>query len=373
MSNADRESRRRLRGSLRLATAPSPTRSPRRPATPTNRGPQPGSVRRRDETPRERHHRSSIEVETPQRRRSPLSNTPADLPDIDGPGGRQPVVQVRSEAAPTGPDLAGPLVLRRPVRLPARRRHRGPLPPRPAQHGDAGRVGHHPRRRYCPTPLANRGVRRLAHGRPPVGRHPPPDLPIDDARPVTIGCPDAAGRRDRQPDRRERRHRTDGDFTSAPILAVPHTKTGKVECRASCSTARNPIVDGIIFGDLMGAYAENIETDVVAALNGLAAGAIAGNVPIDLARQSPTPSSTPAPWSARNRKCPPNVLLLGGVLGRPHKIEGPRRPAAGRHRLPRPAERPRYWARPSSTATSPASSSASSRSRPGRADRDRMW
>jgi HK97 family phage major capsid protein len=134
-------------------------------------------------------------------------------------------------------------------------------------------------------------------------------VPIEDARPVTIGVSiEPAAQVTNQAG--ENTPPQDGDFTSVPIVAVPQTKTGKVDVSRQLLDGSNPMVDGLIYGDLMGAYAENIEQMVVAALNGLAAATIAGNFPIDLATDQIPDGVIDAGVAVRTqRHMAPNVLF----------------------------------------------------------------
>jgi hypothetical protein len=141
-------------------------------------------------------------------------------------------------------------------------------------------------------------------------------LPLTDANPITIGIqtngakigdqgPPVGGSSENVPP-------LDGDFEATPLVTVPRTKTGKVDVSRQLLDGSNPAVDGLIFGDAMGAYAESVETMVVAAFTALvnppAAGGIAGNVSIDL-------SDPDAQF--------PDAVIDAGVLVRTHRRSAP--------------------------------------------------
>lgn len=58
----------------------------------------------------------------------------------------------------------------------------------------------------------------------------------------------------------------DGSFVAAPLVTTPKTKTGKIDVTRQLLDGSNPAVDTILYGDLMGAYAENVEAEVMAAI-----------------------------------------------------------------------------------------------------------
>jgi hypothetical protein len=119
----------------------------------------------------------------------------------------------------------------------------------------------------------------------------------------------------------------DGTFTSTPLVVVPQTKAGKVDVSRQLMDGGNPAVDGLIYTDLMGAYAENVEQMVWSALNALAAGAIAGNVPIDLdTDQIPDGIIDASTLVRTGRRSPPTVFVcseeLWGTLNKQKDLAG---------------------------------------------------
>ena len=90
---------------------------------------------------------------------------------------------------------------------------------------------------------------------------------ITDANPVRIGVQVAPGAAVTA-QASENTIPNDGSFNVNMLTANPATYTGKVDVSRQLVDGSNPAVDGIVYADCMGSYNEQIETAVVAALNG---------------------------------------------------------------------------------------------------------
>ena len=102
-------------------------------------------------------------------------------------------------------------------------------------------------------------------------------VPITSATPVTVGVQTAGANVGTQV--AEGDPATDGDFGATPLVTTPKTKTGKIDVTRQLVDGSNPAVDTILYGDLMGAYNEQVELEVLAAL--AAQAGIAGTIPVD--------------------------------------------------------------------------------------------
>ena len=112
-------------------------------------------------------------------------------------------------------------------------------------------------------------------------------VPITSATPVTVGVQTAGASVGTQV--AEGDPGADGSFTAVPLVTTPKTKTGKIDVTRQLVDGSNPAVDTILYGDLMGAYNEEVEAEVIAAL--AAQLGIAGTIPIDTVGD---PEGTPA-------------------------------------------------------------------------------
>lgn len=152
-------------------------------------------------------------------------------------------------------------------------------------------------------------------------------VPITNANPVTMGVQGPPPNAVVANQTAENAPVADGSFTSTPLVVVPQTKAGKVDVSRQLMDGSNPAVDGLIYTDLMGAYAENIEQMVWTAINALAAGAIAGNVPIDLdTDQIPDGIIDASTLVRTGRRSPPTVFVcaetLWGTLNKQKDLAG---------------------------------------------------
>ena len=102
-------------------------------------------------------------------------------------------------------------------------------------------------------------------------------VPITSATPVTVGVQTAGASVGTQV--AEGDAPSDGSFTAVPLVTTPKTKTGKIDVTRQLVDGSNPAVDTILYGDLMGAYNEEVEAEVIAAL--AAQLGIAGTFPVD--------------------------------------------------------------------------------------------
>jgi HK97 family phage major capsid protein len=263
-----------------------------------------------------------------------------ELPAADGAGGTA-VVQVRSEPELYRPDgdhfffrdlfesqLAGDMEARD-------RLDRHNLQMRAAATSATG-AGVMP-----PTWLVSEFA-EIAHGSRPTAdtlRR----IPITDAKPVTIGLQltgavvgDQANENDPP---------ADGAFTSNTLVTVPKTKTGKVDVSRQLLDGSNPAIDGLIFTDCMGAYAENIETMVWAAMNAMVGAGLAYNGTMDLVAnataQIPDAVVIAGTMVRTKRKSAPTVVFMSENLwgntmlqkdtqGRPIVVSGWAGPANAR-------------------------------------------
>lgn len=89
-------------------------------------------------------------------------------------------------------------------------------------------------------------------------------VPITSGVPVTVGVQSAGAVVGSQA--AEGDPPADGSFTAVPLVTTPKTKTGKVDVTRQLLDGSNPAVDSILYGDLMGAYAEQVEVEVMAAI-----------------------------------------------------------------------------------------------------------
>lgn len=89
-------------------------------------------------------------------------------------------------------------------------------------------------------------------------------VPITSATPVTVGVQSAGAIVGTQAN--EGDPPVDGSFVAAPLVTTPKTKTGKIDVTRQLIDGSNPAVDTILYGDLLGAYAEQVEAEVLAAL-----------------------------------------------------------------------------------------------------------
>ena len=198
----------------------------------------------------------------------------------------------------------------------------------------------------------------MARGARPIAdtlRH----VPITSATPVTVGVQtsgavvgDQAAEGDQPGDVRQ--------FTSTyPLVVTPKTKTGIVDVPRQLVDGSNPAVDSIIYSDLMGAYYEAVETEVMAALANQPG--IAAVVPVDTATGSIVDGISHAATAVRTtrKRAPSHVYMthIGyGALsrekdgaGRPLITTGRYGPqnaqGAGRiDAIPRRRRRRRQWA-----------------------------
>jgi hypothetical protein len=240
-------------------------------------------------------------------------NQPPVVPDVMPGSGRTPVVEVRSEPATYRQDLqersffkdlfdsttGGDIEARS-------RLERNDLEVRALGTSATG-VGN------LPPPWLISEYAPTAHGMRPITdtlRR----LPLTDARPITIGIQSPPGAVIGN-QAAEGNEPVEGDFTSVPLVTVPQTKTGKVEVSRQLLDGSSPIVDALIFSDLMGALNENIEQTVVAAFTALAAGAIAGNFPIVLDTDVIPDAIIDAGTQIRlQRHAPPSVLFPSEIF-----------------------------------------------------------
>jgi HK97 family phage major capsid protein len=261
-----------------------------------------------------------VELRADEDRRHRAMTALTDIPDISGTEGggstRTPVVRVRSEAVTYRPADAGmeyrsffadlySAQITGDVEARSRLdRHNLELRALGTTVTGAGAV---------PPNWLTEEFAMMAHGSRPwadtIRR-----VPIDSATPVTIGVQTAPGA-DVRNQAAEGDEPQDGNFTAIPVVSVPLTKTGKVDVSRQLLDGSNPAVDGLVYSDLMGAYAENIETMVVAAFTALANGAIAGNVPIDLTTDQIPDGVIDAGILVRTqRHAAPNVLFCSEVF-----------------------------------------------------------
>jgi HK97 family phage major capsid protein len=155
----------------------------------------------------------------------------------------------------------------------------------------------------------------LAHGARPTAdtlRR----IPIANANPVTIGIQTVGAIVGAQA--AENNPPADGDFRATPLVVTPTTLTGKVDASRQLLDGSNPAVDGIIYGDCMGAYAEQVETLVWAALTALTPAQIAGVFPVDVTSDPPgsIPDAVIDAGTAVNsqRHASPNVLFCSHAM-----------------------------------------------------------
>ena len=102
-------------------------------------------------------------------------------------------------------------------------------------------------------------------------------VPITSAAPVTVGVQTSGALVGTQPN--EGDPASDGNFTADPLVTTPKTKSGKIDVSRQLVDGSNPAVDAILYGDLMGAYMEQVELEAVTALS-IQTG-IAASVPVD--------------------------------------------------------------------------------------------
>ena len=107
-------------------------------------------------------------------------------------------------------------------------------------------------------------------------------VPITSASPVTVGVMTSGALVGTQA--AEGDPPTDGSFTAVPLVTTPKTKTGKVDVSRQMVDGSNPAVDAILYGDLMGAYFEQVELEVISAIS-IQTG-IAATVPVDTATET---------------------------------------------------------------------------------------
>jgi hypothetical protein len=137
-------------------------------------------------------------------------------------------------------------------------------------------------------------------------------VPITNANPITIGVQTAGAVVGDQA--AENTAPADGSFTATPLVTVPKTKTGKVDVSRQLLDGSNPAVDGLVFSDCLGAYAENVEMMVWAALEALLPAGMAGEVTVDLATDIIPDGLIDAGVLVRtNRKAPPRVAFCSEV------------------------------------------------------------
>ena len=255
-------------------------------------------------------------------------------------GSPQPVVHVRSEAELYRPDgdhfffrdlfesqLAGDMEARD-------RLDRHNLQTRTAA-TTGGSAGIMP-----PTWLVNEFA-ELAHGSRPVAdtiRR----IPITDAKPVTIGKQATGAIVTDQVN--ENDPPADGGFTANTLVTVPKTKTGKVDVSRQLLDGSNPAIDGLIFTDCMGAYAENIEAMCWTAMLAMVGGTLAYNGTLDLTvagNNIPDGVVIGGTFVRTQRKAPPSVVFMSenmwgnamlekDLQGRPLVVSGWAGPANAR-------------------------------------------
>ncbi|HEY2302181.1 MAG TPA: hypothetical protein VGH66_09820, partial [Acidimicrobiales bacterium] len=109
---------------------------------------------------------------------------------------------------------------------------------------------------------------------------------ITDANPVTVGIQSSPGAVVGV-QAGENTVPADGSFTSTPLVVTPSTYTGKVDVSRQMIDGSNPAVDSLVYTDIMGAYNEQIETAVWAAMNALVGANIAYDGTVDLTTTPP--------------------------------------------------------------------------------------
>ena len=105
---------------------------------------------------------------------------------------------------------------------------------------------------------------------------------------------------------------SDGSFAATVLTSSPKTYTGKVDVSRQLVDGSNPAVDGIIYADAMGAYNEQIESAVVAAIE--AAASYAATIPFP--GTAPVYANLPDAFIdagasiRKHRKAPPRVVFM---------------------------------------------------------------
>jgi HK97 family phage major capsid protein len=92
-------------------------------------------------------------------------------------------------------------------------------------------------------------------------------VPIENANPVNIGVETSGAVVAAQVNQND--PPTDGSFVTSIVTVQPSTLTGKVDVSRQLVDGSNPSIDGLIYADAMGSYAEAVETLVVNALEAL--------------------------------------------------------------------------------------------------------
>jgi hypothetical protein len=134
---------------------------------------------------------------------------------------------------------------------------------------------------------------------------------IDSANPVNIGIqatPGAAVTAQAS----ENTAPNDGSFNATVLTTSPKAYTGKVDVSRQLVDGSNPAVDGIIYADAMGSYNEQIESAVVAAIEGATGFAATITYPGTAPVYSNLPDAfIDAGASVRkHRKSPPRVVFM---------------------------------------------------------------
>jgi HK97 family phage major capsid protein len=149
----------------------------------------------------------------------------------------------------------------------------------------------------------------IAHGARPWAdtvRH----VPIDSANPVNIGVQASPGAVVAA-QASENAVPSDGSINVNLLTTSPKTYTGKVDVSRQLVDGSNPAVDGIIYADCMGAYNEQIESAVVAAIEAATGFAATITYPGTAPVYSNLPDAfVDAGASVRkHRKAPPRTVL----------------------------------------------------------------